>query len=448
MSDYLRQFAHFQRNARLYLLSNALSGTSAGIFLLLYNLYLTSLGYQADFVGATLFVGTLGAGLAIFPAGLVIDRWSGKWVLILSNVAIGLGGIGTVLVRQPAPLLACAFVTGVAAAFTLVINAPFLTRNSVPAERPHLFSLNIFLALITTVLGEVFGGTLPTWFQHNPRWMAVLPSSLNWFLASQPEPRAYQLALLSAGLLTLPSFIPLFLLSNDRPTPSPAHLLPVLGPQTWPWRDWLSTAKRRAQPVYVRSFLLTPFFALVLVQIFTGLGAGLVVPYFSLFFVRHLHAQPALFGLIDGAANGLIALTSLLAPWLASRLGRVNSIALTRLCSLPLLLAIGLTTSLSLAVGLYPLRAGTMDMSAGVLQVFSMEAVPEEHRGLANSAYQVTFQIPWALTSSLGGLLIVHAGYSPLFVVTAICYLASIVTLWGRFGVRKNSGGTQELPVS
>ncbi len=440
MMGYLQQFGRFQRNARLYIVSNALSGTSAGIFLVLYNLYLTSLGYRADFVGAALFVGTLGGGLAIFPAGLVIDRWSSKRILLLSNAVIGLVGIGTILFREPLPLLVCAFVTGVAAAFTLVINAPFLTRNSAPAERTHLFSANIFVAQITVVLGEVFGGALFAWFQHNQGWLLAAPTSLNWLLASQPEPRAYQLALLSAGLLSLPSFIPLFLLSNDLPERAPASSRAISAQPRWSWRDWLSAARRRTQPAYLRAFLLTPFFALILVQIFTGLGAGLLIPYFNLFFVRHLNASPALFGLIDGAANGLTALTTLLAPWLARRLGRVNSIALTRLCSLPQLIALGFTSSLPLAIVLYPLREGTMDMSQSVLQVFSMEAVPEEHRGLANSAYQVTFQIPWALTSSLGGLIIVHAGYSLLVVITTCCYVASIATLWGRFGLRKEPG--------
>lgn len=438
MNEYLQQFGRFQRNARLYLLSNALSGTSAGIFLLLYNLYLTSLGYQADFVGATLFVGTLGAGVAIFPAGVIIDRWSSKWVLIWSNLAIGLAGIGTILFRQPGPLLLCAFITGIASAFALVINAPFLTRNSAPHERPHLFSMNIFLAQITTVLGEVSGGALPTWFLHQQRWMASLPSWFSWLLASQPEPRAYQLALFCAGLLTLPSFWPLFLLSTDRPAPL-THSQTVAKRQVWPWRDWGKMVRCWTKPAYLWAFLRTSFFILVLVQIVTNLGAGLLIPYFNLFFVRHLQASPALFGLIDGVANGLTALTTLLAPWLARRLGRVNSIALTRLCSLPLLLAIGFTPSLPLAIGLYPLREGMMDMSQGVLQVLSMEVIPEQYQGLANSTYQAMTQIPWALTSSLGGLLIVHAGYRPLFVITALCYVASIALLWGCLGSHEHA---------
>jgi MFS family permease len=430
--NYFRQFARFRRNARLYLLSNALSGMTLGIFLVLYNLYLTSLGYRADFVGAVLFSGTIGAGLAIFPAGLCVDRWSGKWILIGSSLLIGLVGIGTILFRQPGPLLVCAFLSGVGAAFALVINAPFLTRNSVPAERPDLFSLNIVLTQIATVLGEVVGGALPVWFARSPWWMGSLPAWLNWLLAAQTEPRSYQLALLVAGVIAVPSFIPLFLLSEDHPAQSRQH--PASEQQAVPWRDWLDSTRRWVRPASLRVLLVSPFIALVLVQTLTGLGAGLLIPYFNLFFVRHLHASSALFGLLDGAANGLSAFTTLCAPWLARRIGRVNSIALTRLCSLPLMLIIGFTGFLPLAAGLYPLREGLMDMSNGVLQVFSMEEVEERHRGIANSAYQASYQVAWALTSSLAGLVIVYAGYAPLFGGAALCYLATVLLLWGRFG--------------
>jgi hypothetical protein len=52
--SYIREFGRFQRNARLYLISNALSGVTIGIILVLYNLYLVSLGYKTDFVGLVL----------------------------------------------------------------------------------------------------------------------------------------------------------------------------------------------------------------------------------------------------------------------------------------------------------------------------------------------------------------------------------------------------------
>ncbi|HKV59917.1 MAG TPA: MFS transporter, partial [Ktedonobacteraceae bacterium] len=152
------------------------------------------------------------------------------------------------------------------------------------------------------------------------------------------------------------------------------------------------------------------------------------------FFVHHLNASSALFGLIDGGANGLTALTTLGAPWLAVRIGRVNTIAVTRLLSIPLLLLVGLTGILPLAALLYPLRQGVMDMSNGILQVYSMEAVSEKFRGLANSSYQAAYQVPWAITASLGGVIIVQAGYPPVFLLGALCYILAIGVLWGRFG--------------
>src|ERR1051326_3589025 len=88
--EYIRGFGRFQRTARLYLISFALSGVSVGIILVLYNLYLVSLGYNTDFVGFVLFAGYLGAALAIFPAGICIDRFGGKLILIWASVAVSI----------------------------------------------------------------------------------------------------------------------------------------------------------------------------------------------------------------------------------------------------------------------------------------------------------------------------------------------------------------------
>jgi predicted MFS family arabinose efflux permease len=183
-------------------------------------------------------------------------------------------------------------------------------------------------------------------------------------------------------------------------------------------------------PVILRS----PIFLLSLVQALIGAGAGLFISYFNIYFVQHLHASPALFGLLSGGTVAIAALFTLAAPWLAARIGKVNSVALTELASIPLLVTLGLTSYLPLAATCYLFRQGFMDMSNGVLQVFSMEAVPRQHRGLANSSYQVAFQVPWALTAPLGGLLIAHFGYSPIFLGAAVCYLLAIATLWGNFG--------------
>jgi len=419
----------------LYLVSNALSGVTAGIFLVLYNLYLVSLGYGPAFIGVELFVLTIGAGLAIFPAGICVDRFSGKSILIWSSVLIGGAGVGQILFRQPLSLLISAFIAGIGLAFILVVNAPFLTRNSAPEERPYLFSFNIVLGLVTTVLGKVIGGGLPIWLRSASVLMAPLPPWLTAWLAQQPVPRSYQLALLLAGIIAGPSFIPLFLMRDDRPSP----LAQNAGPGIHSLLQYIKSVRTFLHPIQPKALFSSPIFLLTLVQVFIGLGAGLFIPYTNLYFVQHLKASSWLFGLIDGGATALTALFTLAAPFLAIRLGRVNSIALTQLASIPLLLTIGLTSYLPLAAALYLFRQPLMDMLMGVLQVFSMEAVPEERRGMANSSYQASFQVAWALTASLGGIIIVQLGYPPIFIGGAICYVLAVVTLWGNFGRDKKN---------
>jgi MFS family permease len=416
----------------------------------LYNLYIVSLGYGPDFIGVVLFVATIGAGIAIFPAGICVDRFSGKSILIWSSVVIGVAGIGQILFRQPLSLLVSGFIAGVGAAFQLVINAPFLTTNSTPDERPHLFSANIVLGLATIVVGKIVGGALPIWFRGTAWLMAPLPSWLALFLANQPAPRAYQLALLFAGIIAAPSFIPLFIMSNDHPRVTVRSLKEIMRPRRGrfivPTADLSATETPRADEsavgtvnrplrnVSVRAVIVNPIFLLTLVQILIGAGAGLFVPYANLFFVQHLGASSALFGLIDGGTTTLTALMTLVAPLLAVRIGRVNSIVLTQLASIPLLVALGLTPFIPLVALFYLSRQPLMDMTMGILQVFSMETAPQRHRGLANSSYQAGFQVANAITASLGGFIIVQFGYPPLFIGGAICYLLAIATLWGRFG--------------
>jgi len=432
MIAYARQFARFQRNARLYLVSNALSGVTAGILLLLYNLYLASLGYSADFIGLVLFVGTIGGGLAIFPAGYCIDRFRGKPILIWSNLLIGIAGAGQIIFRQPLPLLASAFIAGIGVAFTLVINAPFLTKNSAPDERPHLFSLNLVLGLVTIVLGKLIGGAMPVLFMRTPWLMAPLPARFVGALAAQPAPRAYQLSLLIAGTIAAPSFIPFFLMREDKPGQRETIRAAADAGSRMVFRATLAVALKTMRDP--RNITRSPLFLLTLVQVLIGFGAGLFIPYFNLYFVQHLHVSTVLFGLIDGGATATTALFTLAAPWLAARVGRVRSIVATELTSIPLMLIIGLIPVLPLIAPLYLLRQGCMDMSNGVLQVFSMEAVPAQRRGVANSSYQAGFQVANAVSSPLGGLIITYAGYPPIFMAAAACYLLAIVTLWGRFG--------------
>jgi predicted MFS family arabinose efflux permease len=127
------------------------------------------------------------------------------------------------------------------------------------------------------------------------------------------------------------------------------------------------------------------------------------------------------------------------------RVGKINTVVFTRLLSIPLLLTIGFTSVLPLAALIYLFRQGTMDMAGGVFQVYSMEAVPEQRRGVANSGYQAAMQVSWAATTPIGGWMIAHVGYSPVFIGGAVFYLLAIALLWLRFRRGATNEQTQHV---
>lgn len=435
--EYIQQYGRFQRNARLYLISMALSYVTVGIITVIYNLYLIALGYNTDFIGLILFIGTLGAALTIIPAGLCVDRFGGKLVLIWSSVLIGFAGAGQMLFRTPVPLLVSAFIAGIGGAFVLVVNAPFLALNSSEEERPHLFSLNLVIMLVATVVGEAFGGLLPLWFAATHALMGPLPAWLDGALAAKDQARAYQLSLLIAGVIAAPSFIPLFMMEDDRLL----YRRQQDGTTKQPnfsalWNTSVLRIKAFFAPgshLQLRTVIARPLTVLTALYAFQGLGAGLFIPYMNVYFVQHLGASPALFGSIDGAANILNALLTLIAPWFVVRIGILATLLIPRLLAIPLMLVIGCVPYLPLAAGLYPLRQGFADMSQGILQVFSMERIALKHRGVANSSYQVAFQGMWAIGASLGGLVIQNVGYPAVFISAAVLYCLAYLPLWWRF---------------
>jgi MFS family permease len=450
-TEYLRRFAHFQRDTRLYLLQSALVGIGIGIFSLLYPLYLSALGYKTDLIGLVLFFIPLGTSAAIIPAGLCVDRFSGKAILIWSSVVMVIAVMGQILFRDLVPLCICAFGIGIGISFQYVLNAPFLTTNSTPDERAHVFSLNIVLILVTTVLGELLGGALPVWLREYP-W-AMFPQ-FSWFLAEQQLARSYQITILCGLLLALTSFIPLFLMTNRRPPYIVSEQQPfafvLLSPRelllTFQKKFKKDTQTRRdvidgGTPLSfwsrLRLFLLSPLVIMGIHMVLIGFGTGIVTPYFGLFFVQHLGANSALFGIIDGSSNAILAFATLLAPLMVIRIGRLKTIVYTSLLSIPVILYFGSFSLLLLAAILYPLFQVLWNMANGIVQLFSMEVVPAKFQGRANSSYQIEFQIASTVATPIGGLLIARLGYTPVFWMTAGFFFLPVVLIWWRFGSKR-----------
>ncbi len=436
--SYLRQFWHMSRNARLYLIGNTLNSISVGIFALLYNLYLVALGYQADFIGVLLVIGTVGGALGMLFTGPLLARWGEKAVLFWSSLVAGVAGALQLLVPIAFSLITTSFVLGVAGGVYLVIGAPLLAGGSQESARSHIFSLNAALALITTVIGQALGGYLPDLVRQPVIASSSLLRLADPLLVSGAQARSYELALLLAGLIAAPSFLPVLMMDPTPPvrpdtrattassSPTLSGLLQQAGDllRAWPLSQMLS---------HLQALLRGPIGQLAVVEGLIGLGAGLFIPYFNLYFVAHLGISTSLYGVITALSTLLMALATLAGPFFAARLGKVRGAVIAHLASLPFLLILGFSQALPLVLAAYLVRWSLMNMAEPVLLSFFMGVVRPAERATANSAYNLSFWGLWAIGGALGGQMIATGNYPLPFALAALLYLVASLLLWRFF---------------
>jgi predicted MFS family arabinose efflux permease len=117
-----------------------------------------------------------------------------------------------------------------------------------------------------------------------------------------------------------------------------------------------------------------------------------------------------------------------LVPMIAHRLGTIKAITLPQLASIPLLLAMTITPSFTVAAIFFTFRQIMMNMSTPLVTAFTMRLAKPEERGTVNAMTNLAFRVPNSVATQIGGYLfdvginiplygtsLVYAFYVPLF---------------------------------
>lgn len=102
LCEYAVKLRLFKPNARLYLLNVIVTGASMGVFRLLFNFYVLSLGYDEALLGNLVTATSMTALLAALPMGYLADLLGRKRSLIISGALMSLAIVVMVLARRPA----------------------------------------------------------------------------------------------------------------------------------------------------------------------------------------------------------------------------------------------------------------------------------------------------------------------------------------------------------
>lgn len=409
--DYARHLLEFRPNARLYLLNVIIVGASMGVYRLLFNFFVLSLGYDEALLGNLVTTSSMTALFAALPMGYLADRLGRKASLIISS-AFTAGTIAAmVLWPQREMLIAMNMVSGIAQSLAGVTMSPFLMENSGERERTYLFSFGSGLQMVAASVGNWLGGYLPTWVAQR---QAV----------GQMSSQAYGGALLVVAITASFGLLPLLLMRMPR----------------------LETTQRTVfNPFGYAARHPKTLTMLILPMLVTSIGAGLIMPFMNVFF-RNVHQQSdQVIGSLFAWGSLAMGLGLLAAPPLAERMGKVQVVVITQALSIPFLILLGFAPWFWMATAAYYVRVALMNMSGPIYQTFVMEHVDSSARATVASLVSMSWNFGWAFSPAISGWLQVRYGFGPPFIGTILLYLVSVILYWAFFWRR--SQAVEPLPA-
>lgn len=157
-NGYTDRLKSFSPNARLYLLFVFLTTLNVGVYGVIFNLYILSLGFREDFLGLILSLSSVSIGLFAIPAAFVCDRLGQRMTLLLSSILNALSFFFLYNTTTQELLVVFSIASGMASALALVTGATFLLENSTAEERMYLFSMSSLIYTFSILSGNMIGG--------------------------------------------------------------------------------------------------------------------------------------------------------------------------------------------------------------------------------------------------------------------------------------------------
>lgn len=396
--SYIGKLQLFGRDAKLYIIVAFLGAFSWGISGVIFNLYLKDAGFPEDFIGFFLSMSMFATAGIAFLAGILTDKSSRKKIILGSNIIAFLVLLVQYTTLNPLGLIMSQVFLGLSSAFREVAWSPYVADISTDKERAHLFGVGSGVSLLGVFAGNLIGGIMPQVFAGlsgiSPLGPLVIPYRYTLWLSLIPS-------LLAILLITR--------MTTDIPSYTTARLA-LRNVKNWGFIGKYTSAVATI-----------------------GLGAGMIVMFFNLFFTHEFPLDSGLLGLIFGVNTIILSVGNFLAPALSDRIGKVRTVVLTEALSIPFLITLSFADTLQLAVLGYVARNVLMNMAGPVSNAFFMEGLTKDERATAVGVTRSADSLVRAIAANIGGWLLALGLYRLPYLLVSGLYILGIFFFFGFF---------------
>ncbi len=160
-----------------------------------------------------------------------------------------------------------------------------------------------------------------------------------------------------------------------------------------------------------------------------GMGAGMTVKFFPVFFRDIYHLSPIQVQLILILTFAVTGSLGILIQRASKKRGRAEMIVAVQCMAIGCLITIASYPALVWLVPLFVFRNALMNASQPLSRSIIMDFIPKKKRGIWNSLETIAWGLFWSASAVLGGFLIGEGDFRRCFLITAGVYVVGTIPI-------------------
>lgn len=376
------------KSIKLFFAVIFLFGLTSSAFNGFLGIYVKEIGFDEAIVGSLLSLRRFSVAASAIIMAVIAGRFGRRNAIAFGLTVIGLSAFGIVSTTNLYFMQLMSITFGIGQSTLMTFEAPFLYSKTDDKTRMHAFSGSFAARNAAFMVGSLATGFIAE----------IITSKLGSSILG------VRYSLYFVSVMSFVALVPLMMIKGEK------HK----GEQKVNFHD--------LKKIYSRRLLLTLIYTGII-----GFGAGMVVPFFGVYLKYQLDLNDSGVGLILSIAQFGTVIGGLTVPYLSSKLGRVNTVTLVQMGSIPFLILIGVPFNIVLVAVAFFFRSSLMNMANPIIQNLYMEIVDDAYRPLVSSLRSTVNNLARALGILLAGFMMQEISYNAPYVITIGCYIVGTV---------------------
>ncbi|WP_297407660.1 MFS transporter [uncultured Cetobacterium sp.] len=369
-----------------------------GVYNVFTGIHVKNLGFGELVVGEVLSMNSISIAVGSLLNAYLSSKLGFKKTIKLGISLMIIGILGVAFFKEEGYLKIFSVIMGLGYGFPFSSVGVLLIENTNTKDRVDVFSKNFVVQSLGMVSGSYFGGIFVKVFGKVFAYNLGIP-----------------LVYVVCAIILFIAFIPAIKLEDVKIEESKKN------------KNFFKGLKEvvKGKPLEFIAF-----------NTVLGFGAGLVIPFFSVYLKFALHIDNEKVGIIMGLSQLGLVIGGLSVPFIARRLGKENTVIICQLLSIPFLISIAFPQGLVVVGISFLLRSTLMNLNQPLIQNIALETVEQENRALMSSLISMSSNATRAVGMVVAGYIMEKVSYTAPYYITVVLYL--IATYMFYISFKKN----------